>query len=595
MKTAILFLAVLTLAGGLAAQGYQIDWYSLNSGGIAGSNAQYLANGTAGQAVQDAGAGGGQLGYWGFWVPGEGADIGVIAIASPLGSVPYHSIVTPVARVHNYGTYRDPADVTFSVDGSFYVQTVHLASGLPFFDTLLAFPTFVADTGYHFCRCSTYLADDENCVNDTVSGMFVVPFSIPRWVRRTDVPNGNRLKRVKDGCALAYNEESDSGLLYAFKGNNTCEFYRYNVWTDRWASAESIPALGTNNVKKTVKKGAALTQIGGRLYGSKGNNTYDWWCYNPTVHSGSAWHKCALVPTGARAVREGAGCVGVTVQDTPCVYLLKGSGTCEFYRYNTVSNTWATMAPAPVGGSRKPFKNGSCLTYNPDCDTIYALKGSYNEFFAYSVSRNTWSSNEPLPRVSPPGSKSKKVKDGAGLAYHGNIVYALKGGNTYEFWKYPLDSHHWYPAEDFLAGPTMKRVKGGGALVYAPLKGNLYATKGNNTYEFYMYWLTDSIMGGRPARPSDMQAQTLPCRTALEIAPNPFQTRAAVAYSLSRPGQASLKLYCITGGLVRVLVDGYQTAGSHVALVTRGSLSAGVYVIRYRCEEYTETRKIVVE
>lgn len=494
MKTAILFLAVLTLAGGLCAQGYLIPWYSINSGGVAGVSAQYLANGSAAQAVQYAGEGAGQLGYWGFWVPNA--------------------------------------------------------------------------------------------------------ISIRHWVERAKMPVGNRFKGVRDGCALAYNEESDSGLIYAFKGNNTCDFYRYNVWSDRWTTAESIPLLDSAGTKKKVKRGSALTQIQGKLYGSKGNNTCDWWCFDPAVRAGSGWRQCRSVPTGSHAVREGAGCVGLVVQDTPYVYLLKGSSTYEFYRYNTLTNLWQTMASAPSGPSSKTFKNGSCLAVDPDCDTIYALKSSYNEFFAYSVQRNTWSTKQPLPLVSPPGTRKKKVKDGAGLAYHGGTVFALKGNNTYEFWKYPLDSHRWYPAEDFLAGPTLKRVRGGGALVYAPLKGNLYATKGNNTCEFYMYWLTDTIIHGSPPPPAPsgtMAAQAIPLTTALAIAPNPFKTSAAIAYSLGKPGWASLRLYNASGRLVRDLIDGYQTAGPHAAIVAREKLAAGVYLVRYESEEQTETRKVVIE
>jgi hypothetical protein len=141
----------------------------------------------------------------------------------------------------------------------------------------------------------------------------------------------------------------------------------------------------------------------------------------------------------------------------------------------------------------------------------------------------------------------------------------------------------------------MKRVKGGGALVYAPLKGNLYATKGDNTYEFYMYWLTDSLMGCRPARPGAILASTIPQTTLFAITPNPFKTDAAIAYSLNKPGWASLKLYSISGGLVRVLADGYQTAGPHAAVVAREKLAAGVYLVRYQSEERTETRKVVIE
>ena len=168
------------------------------------------------------------------------------------------------------------------------------------------------------------------------------------------------------------------------------------------------------------------------------------------------------VPTGSKRVKEGTGAVAVAVGGVDYIYLLKGSGTFEFYRYNLNTDVWDTSLPsAPSGASGKTFKNGSCLTYDGG-DTIYALKGSYNEFFAYSISARTWATRETLPRICPPGTSKKKVKDGAGIAVVGRALYALKGGNTNEFWMYARDDRRWSPAAQM---PTVtKKVKGGGAL-----------------------------------------------------------------------------------------------------------------------------------
>jgi hypothetical protein len=106
----------------------------------------------------------------------------------------------------------------------------------------------------------------------------------------------------------------------------------------------------------------------------------------------------ADVPTGGgKTVKEGAGAAGVTVNDTGYVYLLKGSGTDEFCCYNTLTNAWETKASAPYGASGKPFKHGSCLA-GTRADRLYALKGSYNEFFGRNgdASRVSVSSGERL-------------------------------------------------------------------------------------------------------------------------------------------------------------------------------------------------------
>jgi hypothetical protein len=522
-------------------------------------------------------------------------DAGVTAILSPCGELRYGDTVTPLAQVRNFGTTRGPVTVTLGITPSSYRQTITLPAGLPSTDTVLRYPAWRPDTGHYACRCSVALAGDVNPANDALGSTFVVSVSAPRWVSRTNLPMGPKAKRVKEGCALAYNDDPDGGAIYAFKGNNTCEFYRYQVGTGGWTTRESIPPYGSSNRKKTVRKGASLTQVGGLLYGAKGNNSCEFWRYDPLAENGNHWHQCVNVPAGSKAIREGSGCAGVTLGGLPYVYFLKGSGTYEFYRYNIAGNTWETMASAPGAADRKPFKNGSCLSYDQDSDTIFVLKANYNEFFAYSVRGNTWTSKETLPKVSPPRSAKKKVKDGAGIACNDGTVYALKGGNTFEFWKYPIAAQHWYVAEDILAGPTLKRVRSGGALVYAPCKGNLYATKGNNTLEFYMYWLTDSIHADRQKPGGTMLAAALPSSLAFSILPNPARSFALIRYDLPAPGHVSIKLYRVTGALQKTLWDGCQLPGRHVMTMDCQTFPAGAYLIRYETEFARATEKVIID
>jgi hypothetical protein len=306
-----------------------------------------------------------------------------------------------------------------------------------------------------------------------------------RWLRLADMPLGPINKRVKDGGCLAFMPQS--GFLYGLKGNNRVEFYRYDPTSNQWATEESIPAIGSSGRKKAVKKGGAMAQVGGKVYAAKGNNTLDFWRYNPDV---GHWTQLADVPTGGgKTVKEGAGAAGVTVNGTGYVYLLKGSGTDEFYCYNTVTDAWETKASAPYGASGKPFKHGSCLAGN-GADRLYALKGSYNEFFAYDIAGNSWSTKTSLPLVGISG-KKKKVKDGAGLTSFGGRVYALKGDNTLEFWQYRTDSDHWAQKLDMPVGGG-KKVKGGGAIAGAG--DHFYALKGNNTFEFYSCHPYDQVL-----------------------------------------------------------------------------------------------------
>ena len=545
-------------------------------------------------------------------------DIAAIAVVAPVGVI-NRGPVTPRATCTNHGTIREACAVTFAISPSGYASTVALPAGLPFVDTVIDFPSWVAANGSYATRCSTYLASDQIESNDVVSGGFEVINQDTGWVRRADVPAGARNKRVKDGGCLAYVEGVEgsrcqvvkgnplgpskpraletSGFIYALKGNGRCEYYRYNIAANAWVTKESIPAIGSSGKRKAVKKGAAMATADSRQFAAKGNNTLEWWCYDPHDSTLSyPWKQKLDVPAGAKTCRQGCGAATVRVGDTTYIYFLKGSATNEFYRYNTTSDIWSTMAPAPLGTSGKTYKDGSCIAASDDGTTIYALKGNYNELFAYDVAANVWTTRTGMPLTGSSG-KKKKVKSGAGIACHRNTAYALKGNNTQEFWKYASDSNKWQQAEDMPIGGG-KRVKGGGALVYAAQPAPaLHALKGNNTLEFWSYGLAtyDRLEAAsfKPQAQGSVKPQASSFK--LEVNPNPFAGATVIRYTLPKPGNATLSLYDITGQLVTTLASGHHNAGASSLSLQASSLPAGIYVLRLSTETTTLTQKLIVE
>jgi hypothetical protein len=530
-------------------------------------------------------------------------DVGVLRIVSPIGSVDSGATIEPQAWVMNFSDIAAGFRAHFRInDGSVYLDS----SGFLVLDAgdsaPVSFPAWPKPhpLASYTTTCSTYAYGDGNHANDAQHGQFtVVALSHDSgWTRKADVPTGGKNKRVKDGGAMAYREgttDADSGYIYAFKGNNTVEFYAYNTTSNAWATKESIPKVGRSGKKKAVKKGAALANTEDKFFATKGNNTIEFWKYDPTDTAGHTyvWKQKADVPAGAKNVKEGAGMVPIRLNDSLLVYFLKGSGTQEFYRYNPISNVWLTRASAPAGLSGKPFKNGSCIAYDGD-NTIYAVKGSYNEFFSYSVDSNRWTTKTALPLIGSSGRK-KKVKDGAGAAYHNGIVYALKGGNTQEFWTYMVDSDKWFQKQDLPLGGG-KRVKGGGALVYASAPNALFAFKGNNTFECWKYILGSApILAVEPGH--DVMGGSAPVTRgfSLVIAPNPFTGRSVIRYSLPRAGRLSLKLYDVTGALVTTLRSGFAGAGDHTIGLDARNLARGIYVLKLEAEAGNTTRKLIIE
>jgi voltage-gated potassium channel Kch len=508
-----------------------------------------------------------------FTVTGPDLNVAVKRIIAPVGPFDSSVAVAPSARVSNLGSRAATFKVFFRVSDGWWdsVQVADLATGdsaTVVFDT---WPKPHIPGGYTM-RCSTYLAGDVNHGDDAIGGSFLVtgsvPPPVPAWTQMSGVPPGSKNKSVKDGGALAYGKDNtdanDTGYVYAFKGNNTYEFYRYNTLINAWFPRESIPAYNSNSKKKSVKKGSSLAVAGnGRVYATKGNGTLDFWVYDPAART---WIQLPDVPAGAKPLKEGVGAAAVQVGGNDYIYLLKGSGTYEFYCYNVATGVWDVSLPtAPAGASGKPYKNGSAIAFGGG-DTIYCLKGSYNEFAVYSISGRTWQVRDPLPLIGSSG-KKKKAKAGAGLAAATGAVYGLKGGNTNEFYQHKTTDHKWYAAADM---PTLlKRVNGGGALVYADANQSLYAFRGNKTLEFWSYGplSADGYSLAASREPKSVQGQSAgrSPQFALSIAPSLFtySSNSSISYSLPTAGFVRLGLYDMTGRQVRTLASAEQTAGSY--------------------------------
>jgi hypothetical protein len=536
--------------------------------------------------------------------PLVGRDAGVVSINSPVGSADSTVLITPSATLQNYGlttaTFRTYFRIQDALgDTAYYESTLvaDLAGGGTVVQPFPSWPKPYA-LGNYSTWCSVSYLGDANPANDLAGGSFTITLPPPAWYAKADFPINPRNRMVRDGACLTFADVRDTNCLYALRGNNTYGFYRYDIAANSWQTRESIPAYGWLLKRKTVKKGGTLASAASKLYATKGNNTLEFWQYDPcTIGGFYPWSQKADVPLGLKTVREGTGAAGVTVGDTTYVYLLKGSSTQEFYRYNTVTNAWAGMASAPSGLSGKPFRNGSCITFDRDDNTIYALKATYNEFYVYRVDSNVWITKTALPLVGSSGRK-KKAKDGAGLTYHNGVVYALKGGNTQEFWTYLVDSDRWVQRPDVPLGAG-KRVRGGGAIVCAPPSDVLFATKGNNTLEFYMFYpLTVQNCEQRTGSSLQVSSVAALFPYSLRVSPNPFSALATVYYSLPKAGDVSLKLYDVSGKLVQTLASGYCNAGSYAATVRASRLAPlprGIYLLRFEAGSLGLSQKLILE
>jgi hypothetical protein len=524
-------------------------------------------------------------------------DVAVVEIVAPKGMVDT-SRLTPQATVCNFGpavetfwTYFRICDTSRAV---VYLDSARATALRPGVNQTLNFPEWSnRHTTFNHLACAyTAMPGDRNRGNDSAWSSFTVLANPPPdrdiWVLRAGIPAGPRARGVKDGGALAC---GDDGMIYALKGNSTVEFYRYDPLRDNWQTRESLPRANREGRKRTVKKGGSLAAAAGRVYALKGGQTLDFWEYDGDTLGTGRWSQRSDVPLGRSRIRGGAGLTTVNRQDTIYVYLLKGSGTCEFYRYDPRSDVWQTLHSAPVGISGKGFKKGSCLT-SDGVSTVYALKGGTNELFAYDIASDSWARRAGLPLVGGSG-KRRKSGDGASLVYHGGRIHALKGGNTLEFWCYRTWADVWIEDDD-LPVSGGKKVKAGGGLAFST--GALFALKGNKTHEFLIY--VPSAIGDQPSAAGVNVVSCGELRAAsyrLWVAPNPCRGAAHVGFSLPEAGKIGLRLYDVTGELVTTLASGFASAGNHVLAVSGRRLGvSGVYLLRLETDRGRIARKIVV-
>ncbi len=76
--------------------------------------------------------------------------------------------------------------------------------------------------------------------------------------------------------------------------------------------------------------------------------------------------------------------------------------------------------------------------------------------------------------------------------------------------------------------------------------------------------------------------------------PNPFNPVTTINYDVKEDGLVRLSVYDVLGQLVKTLVDGRQSTGSHFAVFDAGELSTGVYIYRLIAGSFSDTKKMVV-
>ncbi len=411
------------------------------------------------------------------------------------------------------------------------------------------------------------------------------------WAELASMPTRQSLADVRDGGGLAV--MSGTGLIYAIKGNRTGDFYSYNPGTGAWTILTMVPE---GPAWKQVKTGGCIATDGSRnVYVVKGNNTLEYYRFSADSF---LWRRVQDVPLGTTGKKVKAGdIVTAPVNGGAHIYFLKGVAS-EFYRYSTIDTVWHRLPPPST--QRGKWNKGSFLVYDGD-HTIYAHKAKYHELWAYNTRTDSWglTALPGMPFVGRTG-RSTKTKDGScGVFYNGGL-YALKGSNTQEFWKYDTATRAWSELETLPQwGSTgkRKRVKAGGDMVAI---GNVfYALKGNKCRELWSYMTADTAYGLQPTANGQEQtgAVTFGNRhSQFVISPNPL-TGGFATVSFTRPldhlttRPLLLTVFDVSGRSIQSAICNLK---SEMTLDVR-HVPAGVYLLRLEADGLSARQKLVVQ
>jgi len=516
-----------------------------------------------------------------------GRDVACTGIRYPAMHEPFGHLITPGAYFTNFGSQYESYTARFRI-GDVYDHTIQIEDHPPGETQFVYFDDgwFTADCKTFPKSCSTELSADACHGNDKDASTVEVVMS--NWTLLASLQANS--KPVKGGGGIV----TLCGQVVALVGNNTPDFIKYSIPENSWMA---LPPVPTGLKNKKVKTGAYIVDDdSATAYVFKGGGTNEFYAYDLDAN---AW--TTLPDAGfLKRIRGGFACV-VDRGESSWIYAGCGSNNNEWKRFNLLTRTWESPSPAALPVEKAKAGSGLCFDGR---SKLYFLQGGgrANEFYVTDLDSGalTWTPRSSLP-LEGPSSRKKKVKEGGCIEYFDWAIYAVKGGNTQEFWRYLPAFDTWEYVGQIGNGLIPKGIKCGRSLAASPT--GVYCLVGNNTNDFCYYGMPPESSGQYGGGPTAKSALPKRQHALLSVAPNPSSGTALVNYSLPRPGKFDLKLYDMSGVLRATLVEGQADAERHeyAFRVADGrpavDLPRGVYVMRLELDgsPSASTCKLIVE
>ena len=170
------------------------------------------------------------------------------------------------------------------------------------------------------------------------------------WLTLADAPAGVSGKCYRAGsCMVAVRD-----YLCLLKGGQN-EFFAYSTLDDTWYSRTALPKTGRSGSPKRARAGTAITHNHDVIYALKGRSGDELWWYDTF---GDSWAELRGLPAGPglRPAGDG-GALAFAVDRLLC---LKGNNTCEFWSYDP-----QTSERSSLGASRAKEIHGLSAFITP--------------------------------------------------------------------------------------------------------------------------------------------------------------------------------------------------------------------------------------
>lgn len=262
---------------------------------------------------------------------------------------------------------------------------------------------------------------------------------------------------VSQGASLVYGYD---GNFYTPRGANTLTFYRYNIATNTWSVRADATA---GNQFNGNQKGSYAN---GFIYYPRSAGTTAFLRYSI---AGNSWALLSVMPA--------------TVTDVPTafnandnmIYVLRSSGTYDMWKFDpTIGATGDWVGPQQVLNNTGTIGTGGDLLWNGVTGAgsyVYAMRGSTAGFYRYNVALNTWTAMNNPASVPPTDTTGTLI---------GDYIYYPLGNGTTTFYRYTISTNTW---------STMTVLPGtasnGASAVYNASDSRVYVLRGGGTSNLY--------------------------------------------------------------------------------------------------------------